>query len=835
MVPMRNLTLALRMLRKTPFVTAIAVASLALGIGANAAIYSLFDQMLLRSLPVRAPGELVNLSAPGPKPGSTSCGQAGDCEAVFSYPMFRDLEQKQTALAGVAGHVSFGANLSVRNEAFSGRGMFVSGGYFGLLGIKPTIGRLLQPADDGTIGANYVAVLSHEFWRERYGSDPKIVGQTLIVNGKSLTILGVAEAGFRGTTLGAEPMVYVPVSMRAAVSTWRNAFENRRSYWLYVFGRLKPGGSIEQASAQLNAFYRPILNDVEAPLQTSMSDATMKRFKARSIVIEPGARGQSSIHREARTPILLLFAITGTVLLIACANIANLLLARGATRATEMGVRLSLGASRSQLLRQLLTESLLLAAIGGLASLLVSVWTLRSIAAFLPAEAIATIDISLQPKMIVFAAVLALSTGLLFGIFPALHSTRADLISVIRAGAGQITGGGRAASRFRTALVTAQIALSMALLISAGLFLKSLVNVSRTDLGFDVDHLATFNVSPMRSGYDSTRAGVLYERIEQELAALPGVTQVTSGLVPLVSGNNWGNDVRVQGFQHGPDVDANSRFNAVGASYLATTGMKLLSGREFTTVDRDGSAKVAIVNEAFAKKFNLGTDAVGKFMSLSGADSLDVQIVGLMKNSAYSEVKGEIPPLYFTPWRQDGTRSSLFFYVRTKQPPAEVLRSITTMMKTIDPTLPVEDLKTMPQQVRENVFLDRMISTMASAFALLATLLAGVGLYGVLAYSVAQRTREIGVRMALGADGARVRGLVMRQVGVMTAIGAVIGIAAAFAIGRAAQSQLYQLEGHDPMVFASAVVVLVLVALTAGFMPARRASKVDPMHALRYD
>ena len=514
---MRNLTLALRMLRKTPFVTAIAVLSLALGIGANAAIYSLFEQFLLRNLPVRAPGELVNLSAPGPKPGSTSCNQAGDCEDVFSYPMFRDLEQKQTALAGVAGHVNFGANLSVRNEAFSGRGMFVSGGYFGLLGVKPAIGRLLQPADDGAIGANFVTVLSHEFWRERYGSDPKIVGQTLIVNGQTLTILGVAEEGFRGTTLGAEPMVYVPVSMRAAVTTWRPDFENRRNYWLYVFGRLKPGSSIPQASTQLNTLYRSLLLDVEVPLQQSMSDATMARFKARTITITPGARGQSSIHREAKTPLIMLFAITATVLLIACANIANLLLARGANRATEMGVRLALGATRGQLLRQLLTESVVLGILGGVVSLLVAMWTLKSVASFMPPEALTTMDISLRPTMVAFAAVMAVGTGLIFGLFPALHSTRADLISTIRAGAGQITGGGRAASRFRTALVVVQIALSVALLVSSGLFLKSLVNISKADLGLSIDQVAMFDISPMRSGYDSTRAKVLYDRVEQEL------------------------------------------------------------------------------------------------------------------------------------------------------------------------------------------------------------------------------------------------------------------------------------------------------------------------------
>ncbi|MCA0374098.1 MAG: ABC transporter permease [Gemmatimonadetes bacterium] len=835
---MQHVRLALRMLRKTPFVTAVAIASLALGIGANAAIYSLFDQFLIRQLPVRAPAELVNLSAPGPKPGSTNCSQAGSCEDVFSYAMFRDLEQQQTSLAGVAGHVSFGANLSVREEAFTGRGMFVSGGYFGTLGITPALGRLLQPADDAVIGANYVTVLAHEFWLERFGGDPKVLGQTIIVNGKSLTIIGVAPQGFRGTTLGAEPLLYVPLSMRAAVSTWRPAFEDRRNYWVYVFGRLKPGSSIEQASAGLNTLYKNILVDVEAPLQQGMSDATMQRFKTKAIAVSAGARGQSSIHREAKTPLIMLFAITGTVLLIACANIANLLLARGASRATEMGVRLALGATRAQLLRQLLTESLVLAVLGGLVSLLVAIWTLQGVASFMPPEALETMDISLRPQIIAFAGLLAVATGIVFGLFPALHSTRSDLISVIRAGAGQITGGGRAASRFRTALVTVQIALSVALLISAGLFLKSLVNVSRTDLGLSVDQVATFAISPMRSGYDSTRAKVLYDRLEQELRGLPGVTDVTSARVAVLAGNNWGNDVRVQGFTCLPDTDCNARYNGTGSDYLKTLGMTLLAGRDFTESDRLGSAKVALVNETFARKFNLGPNPVGKFMARagpSGQDSLDMQIVGLVKDAKYSDVKDSVPPLFYTPWRQDGSVSALNFYVRTTLPPAEILRGITATMRRLDATVPVEELKTLPQQVKENVFLDRMISTLAASFAVLATLLAAVGLYGMLAYTVTQRTREIGVRMALGADAAKVRALVMRQVGGMTALGTVVGVAAALALGRAARSQLYQLEGHDPVVFVLAVVLLVSVALAAGFLPARRAAQVDPMQALRYD
>lgn len=831
---MRHLTLAIRMLLKTPFVTAIAVASLALGIGANAAIFSLFNEILLQPLPVVEPSRLVNLSAPGPKPGSQNCGQAGDCDVVFSYPMFKDLSQQQNVFTGIAGHVAFGANLSVRNEPTTGSGMFVSGSYFSVLGIKPELGRLLGPADDEVIGANPVAVLSYEFWQERFGAARDVVGQSLIANGRTLNIIGVAPRGFRGTTLGSRPMLFVPLTMRELIEKRRPAYENRRSYWLYLFARLKPGVSIEQASTSLNTMYSRILTGVEAPLQEGMSDKTMVSFKAKKILMEPGQRGQSQVHTEAKTPLFMLFGITGIVLLIACANIANLLLARGAGRATEMGVRLALGASRRQLLTQLLTESVLLASVGGVASLVVAQWTLRGIGSLLPPEAASTFSLTISLPVVLFAAGLSIATGIIFGMFPALHSTRSDLITVIRAGAGQIAGG-TSATRFRAALVTVQIALSMMLLISAGLFLKSLVNVSKVDLGVKVDQVVTFGLSPERNAYDSTRSHALFERVEQEMAAIPGVTAVTSSTVPLLAGSNWGTDVHVQGFPSGPDVDNNARVNQIGAGYMKALGVQVISGREFTESDRMGSTRVVLVNEAFAKKFNLGKDAVGKFMSDEGPDSLNLQIVGLVQNAKYSDVKRDVPPLFFRPWRQDPRAGSMYFYIKTSLPPEQLLRVIPATIKRIDPGLPVEDLKTMPQQIRENIFLDRMISILSAAFAVLATLLAGVGLYGVLAYSVAQRTREIGVRMALGADGGRVRGLVMRQIGGMLLAGGIVGIAAAIGLGRAAQSLLYGLQGHDPIVFALSVALLAGIAALAGYLPARRAAQVDPMQALRYD
>ena len=832
---MLHIRFAFRTLLKTPFVTIVAIVSLALGIGANSAIFSIFNQLLLRPLPVADPGRLVNLSAPGPKPGSQSCNQAGECDVVFSYRMFRDLEQQQTAFTGLVAHRAFGANLAYKGETMSTEGMLVSGSYFPTLGVVPAIGRLLDGNDDRTIGESRVAVLSYGYWSTRFGASPAVLNEPLTVNGHPLTIVGVAPRRFTGTTIGSRPQVFVPITLRAEMEPGFKGFDNRRTYWAYVFGRLKPGVTIDQAKAAINAPYHAIINGIEAPLQTGMSDQTMTRFKSREVLLEAGARGQSSMNREAKTPLTILMSVTGIVLLIACANIANLLLVRSSSRATEMALRLSIGAGRGQLIRQLLLESCLLATMGGAAGLLVAKLTLNTMRALLPGEVANTIDFTMDPAVFVAAAVLSLGTGLLFGLFPALHSTRPDLASTLKGTAGQPSGS-RSAKWFRTVLATTQIMLSMALLASAGLFARSLVNVSRVELGVKIDHVVRFGISPELNGYSPERSRALFERAEETLSGLPGVTGVTVAMVPLLGGSNWGSDVSVQGFAGGPDVDQNARFNEVGPGYFRTLGVPLIAGREFARADRAGAAKVAIVNETFAKKFHLGREAVGKLMAQStGNPKLDMEIVGLVQDAKYSEVKKPVPPLFFKPYLQDEQLGSVSFYVRTSGDPVPLLPAITGAMKTLDAALPLEELKTMPQQVRENVFLDRFISTMSLAFASLATLLAAIGLYGVLAYTVAQRTREFGLRMALGAAPGNVRGLVLRQVALMTLAGGVVGLVVAFALGKAAESLLFEMKSYDPTAFVGAAVLLTAVSVGAGLMPAVRASRIDPMRALRYE
>ena len=835
---MPNLRLAARTLFKTPFVTLVAIVSLALGIGANAAIFSLFNQLLLWPLPVAQPEELVNLAAPGPKPDSQTCGIASThshCDDVFSYPMFRDLERQQTSFSGIAAHFLFDANFSYKGQTLNGQAVLVSGSYFPVLGIQPAAGRLLTPADATSIGESHVAVLSHAYWQSRFAATPSVVGEALVVNGRTLTIVGVAPRGFDGTTIGATPKVFVPLTLASEMQAGYTDFDNRRNYWLYLFARLKPGVTIARAHASLDPLYRAIINDVESPLQIGMSDQTMARFRSKPILIDAGARGQSGVPRNAGPPLRILLGVSVFVLLIACANIANLLLARAIGRAGEMAVRLSIGASRAQLATQLLTESLLLAASGGAAAVLVAQWTLGMIASLLPTLSTVGIDWTVDRGVLLFTGVTAAATGLLFGLFPAVHSTRPDLAVVLKGQAGQPSGA-RSAARFRWALATTQIALSMALLVSAGLFTKSLLNISRVDLGANVEHVVTFGVAPALNGYSPERTAELFARLEDDLAALPGVTAVGDALVPLLAGRNKAHDVSVEGITAGPDTDMNSHANEVGPGYFQTVGMTLLSGREFTRADAERAPKVAIVNQAFAKKFSLLPNPVGKHIARAGK-ALDTEIVGFLRDASYSEVKEAPPPQYFRPYMQGDTigLGSLTFYVRTAQDPGDIIANIPKVVSALDPTLPVADLRTMPEQIRQNVSLDRVITVLSAAFASLATLLAAIGLYGVLAYTVSQRTREIGVRMALGAAPARVRSMVLRQVGVMTAVGSAIGLAAAVALGRLAESLLFKLNGYDPSVLSASACALVAVALLAGLLPAHRAAQIDPMQALRYE
>ncbi len=531
---------AVRSLLRTPALTAVAVLSLALGFGANTAILSVVRNVLLRPLPVPHAERLVNLGAPknGAAQGSTSCGNAGGCDAVFSYPMVRDLAEApaaRTRVAGVAAHRGFDLTVAARGRTAAARGAFVSGSYFPVLGLTPARGRLLDAADDQP-GAPAVAVLSYAAWQDQFDADPATIGGTVVVNGHPATVVGVAPRGFAGTTLNDRAAVFVPLTLRPLLTgASERDFRDRRSYWVYAFARLAPGATADDARGGLNSVYRAVLREVELPLQDGARAATRARFLARALAVEPGAQGRTRLHAQARAPMLLLLATAGVVLLIACANVANLLLARGAGRAAEIALRVSLGATRGRVVRLLLAESALLAAAGGAAGLALARLTLAGLARAVPAGDSAGVVPS-APDPWTAAVIAALGTGLVFGLFPALHATRPDLAATLRAGAGQVPGGARTASRFRAGLVAAQIGLSTALLVGAGLFARSLANIVSEPLGFRAERVVAFRLSPARGGYDGPRSAALFARVRDAVAAVPGVTEVSSAKNGVLGG-----------------------------------------------------------------------------------------------------------------------------------------------------------------------------------------------------------------------------------------------------------------------------------------------------------
>jgi predicted permease len=783
----------------------------------------------------------VNLAAPGPKPGGgvQDLGLA-DREAQFSYPMFRDLEKEQTGFTGIAAYVDYLANLSFEDRPTSGRIYLVSGSYFDVLNLRPALGRLLRPGDDPTVGESAVAVLSYEFWQRSFGSDPAVIGKTLSVNGQSLEIVGVAPQGFRGTNIGVRtdvfaPLTLAPTAMAGLVGP--RMFENRQGYWIYLFARLKPGVTLERAAAQLNRVYSGVLNDVEAQQLSAaqLPAGTLDAFRARQIEFSPGSQGRSTLAGQAARPLTLLLVVTALVLLIVCVNIANLLLARGAARAGEMATRASLGASRAWLVRQLLSESFVLIAIGGLASLGVAALLVRLIAGLLPAGIAIGLAPQLSPTAMLFAAAASLVTVVVFGLAPAWRVSDANPALAMKAGAAR-AGGSRAAMRFRGALTTAQIAFSVLLLVLAGLFTKSLMNVAAQDLGMEFESVLSFSVTPRMNAYGPERLADYYDRLEEALKAQPGVVAVGSSGVPLLGNFALRQPFGVEGFEAAPGVDTTAAYAMVGTDYFAALGIPLRAGRTFTKQDDTRSPLVVIVNESFARKFDLGMEVGKRVGGGATPTSYPFEIVGIVGDAKFASVKAAFEPvMYVSRYQTAGGIQAMFYNVRASGNPRGLLTMVPRVAAQIDPDVPVTNLATMTTTVNGNVYVDRLLSTLSAGFAVLATLLAGIGLYGVLAYNVTQRTRELGLRLALGAAPAGVRMLILKQVGVMALIGAVVGLAGAFGLGRAAEALLFGMSGRDPAVFGAALAVLALVVLAASWLPAWRASRIAPTQALRYE
>jgi predicted permease len=829
---MARLRFAWRSLRKAPLLSVVVILSVGLGIGANTAIFSLFHRILLNRLPVDRPQELVSLSSPADfKGGRNSTNDSGGMECIFSYPMFRELEKNPQGLSGIAAFRSLGANLSFRARTTAGEMLVVSGGYFPTLGVRPLMGRLLDREDDAGSG-NAVAVLSYGYWIDRLGGDVNVLNQPMRINGRIFTVVGVAPKGFTGTTLGDEPDVYVPLVFKPLLTPNWNGTDRWSDYWLYLFARPQRGFSRVGAQAALNGVFAGLV-ERQSRMPQFYYRKQLDRFLHSRLVFQDGSHGKSNMRDEARTPLITLMCATALVLLIAMANAANLLLARSAERRREMAIRAAMGAGRGELMGQMLTEALLLAAGGGIAGLAFAVVTLKLLLAELSGETpIHFLESQLEWPVLLFGLGLAVVTGLLFGLYPAWEAARCSAASTLKNESGQSSGTASSA-RVRKVLVCAQVMVSAMLLIPTGLFLKSLVNLMRVDLGMKTENVIGFSVSPALNGYKQEQTYALFERIETEMAAVPGAKGVAAAMVPLIAGNNWGNDVKIAGAgqSHGDD---NSRFNEIGPGYFGKMGVPLIAGREFTESDSLAAPKVAVVNQTFVRRFLEGRSPLGVQFS-SGDGAPDITIVGVVKDSHYSSVKDATPPVYYRPWRQDKRINGINFYVRSALPESRMMPQIRRTIASLDRDLPLENLRTLDDQIKLNVTGDRIVLQLAAVFAALATSLAMLGLYGVMAHSVTRRTREIGIRMALGAEPAGIRGMVMRELLRLLIAGLATGVPAAMLLAHYVESQLFGVGARDAMVVASAALALTVAAIAAGYLPARRASRVNPLEALRYE
>ena len=821
------------MLRRSPLFSTVAVLSLALGIGANTAIFTLLDQILLRKLPVRDPDSLVMLY----QRGSHNGNNMGD--RMQSYPIYKDWQTKAEPLAEVLCRRLVSLSLSFDGQTERVDAEMVSGNYFSMLGVGPALGRVFNSREDDRVYMGHPAVvISHDYWVNRFARDPGIVGRKILINNYPMTIVGVSAEDFAGLDPARSPQVRVPILMKPVlVPEWNFLqLDDRRTRWVQVFARLKPGYTVQSAAAPLQGLFRQIReHETTLPEARNWSAYARDRFLQGTVHVDPAATGYSGLRNNFSQALVVLMCMVGLVLLIACANVANLLIARAFARQKEIAVRLSLGATRGQLIRQLLVESLLLACAGGVAGIVLAVAMTRGLLALVPVDG-SPLLIHPEPdwRILAFTLGVTLATGLIFGLAPALRASRPDLWETLKDTVGSIAGTG--GSLFlRKGLVAAQVALSFLLLFGAGLFVWSLQNLQRTDTGFrDIDNLVTFQVSPALNGYDTPRAMQFYRDLLDRLRAAPGVKGAAIAAVPLLHGWEWDSSLSVEGHQAKDGEDMQGFMNSLSPGYFDTMGIALLEGRDFTSADHREKANVAIVNRRFAEHYFGDKSAVGRHIGFGGGPGtkLDIEIVGVVANTLYEGPREGLRRQVYVPI--NGNRG-VAFYVRAAMGSQSVYGVVRGAVKGLDPAMPVYELKTLGDQLDQTLLSERLIALLSAGFGLLATLLAAVGLYGVMAFVVARRTKELGVRIALGARPAQVLWLVMREVLTLLGLGLAVGIPAAIALGRYVASQLYGVEASDPWVAAATAIALGLVSALAGLIPARRASRIDPILALRFE
>jgi predicted permease len=831
---LQDVRYGLRMLAKNPGFTFVAILTLALGIGANTAIFSILNQVLLRKLPVKHPEELVLLKSPGPKTGHV--WSDGDDAEIFSYPLYKGLAKNTSVFDGVIARYPFPASIASHGQTDLGSGELVSGNYFQTLGVGAALGRVLTPEDDQVPGGHPVVVLSHGYWMQHFGGEAGALNKTILVNNTEMTIVGVAQAGFTGVQVGQTPGMFVPLMMKGQMTPNRNGLDDWNDFWLAVLARRKAGVSVEQAQAGINTEYRPLLDQQLATIQR-WDEKKRDLFLKKKIVLSSGAQGRITLQRDSGPALIALFAMVALVLLIACTNVANLLLAQGTTRQREFAIRTAMGASRGRMIRQLMAESFLCALAGGALGLVVGTWLMNILTQAVVSEGGARgITSKVDGSVLGFAIGATVLSGLLFGLLPAWRVTRTTISQMLK-DQGSTTSAGPTHVRFRKVLVAGQVAFTLLLLAGASLFTRTLWNLRNQNLGLKTENVITFSIAPDLNGYDTPKTVALVDHLRERVAGLPGVQAVGTSEIPVLTGTDMGANVTIEGRENLDSDDQHNNFDAVSPNYFSTFGVPLLSGREFNAGDTATSLKVGIINEAMAKSFFPKRNPIGVHFALGGGHDVkpNIEIVGVVKTAKEAHVRDEERPYFYLPYSQFGKLNGMSFYVRTQQDPLLLANELRAAVREEDANLPVYELKTVQRVVDEDLFAERMIAGLSASFGCLAALLAALGIYGVLAYLVVQRTREIGIRVALGAEAKDVRKLIYGEVGFMVLAGAVVGLPAAYGLARLSETLLFGVHAGDLPVYAASLAIICAVAIAACYIPSRRATRIDPMVALRYE